>query len=138
MAKKNSTKTAAALDALDEDAFAEKLMSDFDAQPAQITKEQLDKIEANFSGLSRRRSRRCALATLAMSGMQLTKAVTGDRDGALALAVARLSIGEYASHLRLFADMMESADTRIGIALCIREDMQELLLEAKAEVVNNA
>jgi len=122
---------ADAINALDHDAFAEKLLSDFDAQPAQITNEQLDEIEANFLGLSWRRSRRAALGTLAMSGMQLTKVITDDRKGAFALAVARLSIEEYASHLRALADMMECAGTRIGIALCSREDMEALLAEAE-------
>jgi hypothetical protein len=120
-------------DELDDDAFAEKLFRDFDAQPAQLTKEQVDKMEANFTGPSRQRSRRAALATLALSGKELTRNVTSERDSALALAVARVSIEEYASHLREFAEMMESAGTRIGVALCSRDDMNELLAEAKTE-----
>ena len=116
-----------------DDAFAKKLLRDFDAQPAQITNEQLDKIEADFLGLSKRRSRRSALLSLTMSGMELTKTVTGDREDALAWAVASTCIHEYASRLREFADLMERASTRIGVALCSREDMRELVLEAEAE-----
>jgi hypothetical protein len=114
-------------------ASLEKILSDFDAQPAQITEDWLNEIEASFTGLGMRRSRRAALATLAMSGMELTKAVADDRDAAAAFAVAQLSIKEYAARLREFADMMDSAQTRISVALCIRPDMEALLAEANAE-----
>ncbi|HEX3915525.1 MAG TPA: S24 family peptidase [Steroidobacteraceae bacterium] len=129
--RKLESKKARAAAKKTDDEFAKKLLSDFDAQPAQITNEQLDAIEADFLGLGKRRSRRAALAAQAMSGIELTKAVTGDRETALAFTVAEISITEYASHLREFADMMKSASARIGIALCSREDMRELYAEAE-------
>ena len=116
-----------------DEAALEKLLRDFDAQPARITNEQLDKIEADFLGLSNRRSRRSALLSLTMSGMELIKTVTGDREDALAWAVASTCIHDYVSRLREFADMMEGASTRIGVALCSREDMQAVIAEAEIE-----
>jgi len=117
-------------------ASLDKILSDFDAQAALMTNQRLDQIEASFLGLAQRRARRAGLLTLTMSGMELTQVAAGDRDGALALAVSRLSIYEYARQLRDFADMMESAGARIGVALCSRHDMQELLKDAIAEAEN--
>ncbi len=45
---------------------------------------------------------------------------------------ANLEISDYSTRLRSFADMMESASVRIGLALCTREDMDALMEEAKA------
>jgi hypothetical protein len=118
-------------------AFAEKLLSDFDAQPAQITKEQVAEIEKTFTAVDPARARRTALASLALSGMELTKKAVGDRDDALTLAQARVLIERYASSLREFAGIIESAGVRIGIALCSRDDMQELVVEAEAKIASD-
>src|ERR1700761_2662973 len=103
------------------DSSIARLFSDFDAQPAQITEDQLNRIEANFTGLGTRRLRRVALATLAMSGMQLNKAVA-QQDVAVTFAEAKLRIDDYASRLRDFAGVIEDAGMRIGLALCSRPD----------------
>src|ERR1700677_5127310 len=84
MSKSKSKPTNRAAKRREIDAFAEKLFSQFDAEPADITQEQLDEIEADFLGLSNRRSRRAALMSLAQSGPDLVKTVTGDRDTGLA------------------------------------------------------
>jgi hypothetical protein len=115
-----------------DDAVADKFFHSFDTQPAPITSEQCDQIEADFLGLSKRRSRRAALGTLARSGSQLTETVADDRETAVAMARAAICISDYASNMREFADMMESASTRIKVALCVRPDMQALLKEAEA------
>jgi hypothetical protein len=121
---------------VDDEAFAEKLLSDFDAQPPQITDEQLDEINASFVGLDRRRTRHIALASLARSGAQLIKAVTDDREAAFAMAIAECSIEKYVADLRQFADLMASAGTRIAVALCTRDDMQDLRATANAEYLS--
>jgi len=117
------------------DAFADKIFSEFDTDPADITREQLDQIEADFLGLSNRRSRRAALGSLAQSGPELTKLVTEDRAMALAFTEARLAIEGYASRMQLFADLMLRASTRISIALCGRPDMVALIDEVNAAEV---
>jgi nitrogen-specific signal transduction histidine kinase len=133
MAKSKSTNRAAKR--RDIDAFAEKLFSQFDAEPADITREQLDEIEADFLGLSNRRLRRTALLSLAQSGPELVKTVTEDRDTALAFTQARLAIEDYASRMHLFADLMRRASTRISVAPCSRPDMAALIDEVKAAEV---
>ena len=111
----------------------EKLAQDFEVQLAQITLEQRDELESIFTGNPDRIWRRLALASLTQSGAKLISIMTDDdRDLALEYMRARTAISSYATRLRSFADMMESASVRIGIALCSREDMPALMEEAKA------
>lgn len=110
-----------------EDGFAAK----FDAQPAQITPEQRDRIEAQFS-TSNGMWRRLGLATLAQSGSELIEAVTADREIAIEFAYAANITKEYAAMLRNFAGLMDTASARISVALCSRPDMVAVMHEAEA------
>lgn len=110
-----------------------RIFENFEAQPPQLTAEQRDEMESAFTGSPDGFWRRLALATLAESGARLIEIMSDDdRDLALEYMRARGAIDGYATRLRSFADMMESASVRIGIALCSREDMPELMEEAKA------
>jgi len=108
----------------------DKLFSDFEAQPAQIT--DADKIDAEFVGLYDRRARRGALATLEKSGMELIGIVSGERDAAVAFAALSSAAEAYAKRLHLFAEMMDSASWRIRVALCNRADMASVLKDGEA------
>jgi len=55
------------------------------------------------------------------------------REDAPAFAVFKPSIDDYASRLREFADMMQTASVPVGIAICSRDDMLALVAEAKIE-----
>jgi hypothetical protein len=115
-------------------AEGERLFEQLEAQPAQITPGGTDKIDASFVGIPDRRTRRAALWTLEKSGQDLIDAVTGEREGALAMACVSTAAMDYSKRLREFADMMESASIRIRVALCSREDMVSVLEEAETEV----
>lgn len=110
------------------DALAEQLKR----QPAQLTQEQMEGIEAaihkaaNDDGIVRR----CGLATLARSGADLIQSITADREAAVALAEVERCTRSYASRLRNLADMMDSAATRLLIAGCYREDAEAIRREA--------
>jgi hypothetical protein len=129
MAKTNSTRR---VPRRSKPSWGEKLFKDFDAQPAQISAEQLDEMESTFTGNPSGLFRRTALASLARSGAELIEGVTRDRETALEFVRVQDGISDYAKRLRSFADIMDSASVRIGIALCSREDMQTLMEEAKA------
>jgi hypothetical protein len=131
MAKKQSTSRKAKQS--ESESADIKIFEDFEAQPRQITPEQRDEMETKFTGNPDGFWRRLALATLAESGARLIEIMLDDdRDLALEYMRAQTAIGEYATRLRNFADMMESASLRIGLALCSREDMPVLMEEAKA------
>ncbi len=111
-----------------------KILDDFEAQPSQITDEEIAQIEKVFGrNLPFGPWRRSALASLSRSGRQLIEAIENDRKAALALAAAELGIENYANRLRDLADLMDKASTRILVTLAFREDMTEIRAEAKAE-----
>jgi hypothetical protein len=114
-------------------AEGERLFEQLEAQPAQNTPGSTDKIDANFVGISDRRTRRAALWTLEKSGQELIDAAT-EREGAVAMACVSTAAMDYSKRLREFADMMERASIRIRVALCSREDMISVLEEAETEV----
>ena len=113
-------------------AFADKLFKNFEAQAPQLTSAERDGLEAAFLNLDNRRIRRIALESLAMSGSELLRVVTADRDGAIAFASVENPILEYAQKLHEFAEIMSSASVRIGVALCNRPDMASVKAAAKA------
>jgi hypothetical protein len=130
----NAQSTSSPLKASEDDSWADKLFENFESQPPQITPEQRDELESKFAGNPDGFWRRLALASLTQSGVELIRIMTNDdRDLALEYMRAQSAISEYATRLRSFADMMESASVRIGIALCSRDDMQTLMEEVKAE-----
>jgi hypothetical protein len=115
-------------------AEGERLFEQLEAQPAQITPGGTDRIDANFVGISDRRTRRAALWTLEKSGQELIDAAIGEREGAVTMACVSTAAMDYSKRLREFADMMERASIRIRVALCSREDMVSVLEEAETEV----
>ena len=115
-------------------AEGEQLFEQLEAQPAQIAPANTDKIDANFVGISERRTRRAALWTLEKSGQELIDAITGERESAVAMACISTAAMDYSKRLREFADMMERASVRIRVALCSREDTVSVLEEAETEV----
>jgi hypothetical protein len=131
MAKKQSTSRRSGK--ADEAAFLEKFALQFKEQPPQITPDQCEQMETKFVDNTMAILRRVALASLTRSGSELVEVVTAERDMAIQTERARNYISDYAKRLRSFADMMESASTRMGIALCYREDMQTLMEQVKAE-----
>ncbi len=111
-----------------------KILDDFEAQPSQITDDEIAQIEKVFGrNQPFGPCRRVALASLGRSGRQLIEGIENDRKTALAVAAAELGIKNYANRLRDLAEMMDKASTRILVALAFREDMTEIRAEAKAE-----
>ncbi len=109
-----------------------KILDDFQAQPSQITDDEIDQIEKVFGHNQPFGPwRRTALASLSRSGKQLIEAIENDRKAALAIASAELGIKNYAERLRDLAELMDKAQTRIMVALVWREDMKAIRAEAE-------
>lgn len=106
------------------------MADDFIAQPAQLTVKQIETVEARLSGNDI--GRRVALVALTKSGAELMEAFSGKRDTALELVRVANAATAYAMLLRNVADLMDTASTRLNLALCSREDMQAILDEVKA------
>jgi hypothetical protein len=98
-----------------------------------VTGEFIAAVEQDFrpSG-SQNVNRRVALSFLAKPFGEMAKRI-GDakREGAVAMAAAMPALKESAVKYARIAELFTAAEIRIGLALCQREDMKEILEEAK-------
>jgi len=77
-------------------------------------------------------ARRIALAYLGRVWNETAHEIESNRDSAVAMARASDDIAFTAAKYRELADLMDTASTRIKVALCARSDMDAVLSEAKA------
>jgi len=75
-------------------------------------------------------NRRMATAYLSKPFKEIAEKISKDRGTAIAFASAAVCIKSSAEKYKTIADLMGSAEVRIHMALCQREDMQEILAEA--------
>lgn len=114
-----------------------QLFSRFLRQPPQLTWSQVDSMERNFVEKLANfgRTRRGALASLAKSGKEIEAAFgrKADRPSAEAAAELAASIRSMRAFLLAVADCLNTASTRLDLALCGREDMQEICAMVKSQ-----
>ncbi len=110
--------------------FADEVTAKVKAAPAWFTHEQMAKAEREFqaNGVTRR----IALAVLTKSGQELIDAVSADRDFAVAMADWSAGGDGYLAGLEAERKTVEHAQARVLIALAHREDMDEVLSEARS------
>lgn len=117
------------IDAMSPDDFADALVAQMEAREPLLTCEDMDEIEAMWE--RQRCSRRAALGLLTKPWAWLNQQVTENRDFAVCVA----QIKECADTIGLYkgmAEFMEAASVWGMVALAGREDMSEILAEAKA------
>lgn len=124
MAKKKSTLSKKA---------ADKLWSDFESLPPVLTSNQVDELETAAQSRAKGDgvARRVALATLSQPGAHLIKSFEKDRDAAVAFAAAARGIAGYREYLKGLDEALQAAEVRIRTALCVRDDMQDVIAEAE-------
>jgi hypothetical protein len=96
-----------------------------------IAEDEPGKIEDFIQGSTP--TRRIALAYLARPWREIAENIRNDRDTAVTLAVAYEGIKEVAENYAIIAAMMKAAEVRLMISLAAREDMTEILTEAKKQ-----
>ena len=112
----------------------EKFEQDFECMKPFLTDDVLGEIEQDMgSNQPWGPWRRVGLAFLTRSGEQLIESVESDRDSAVAMAAAVNGTKDYAERLRELAKLMDTASTRLRMALCSRDDMEEIFQDAEAE-----
>lgn len=97
-----------------------------------LTKDQMVDVEKNFSR-NGAQTRRLGLGVLTKSWLEISKPVQNDRELAFSCASLSLAIDDYMTDLNGFIEMMSAASIRLKLSLTGREDMTELLEEAKQE-----
>lgn len=94
-----------------------------------LTCEEMDNIEALW--LKEKVNRRAALVMLTKPWAELNKMIIEDRGFAVAAAQVQI-LAKEVNLYKALAELMEAADMRIMLALASREDMVEVIEEAKA------
>lgn len=112
---------------MDDELFAIRLYEQTEASPAILSKEQMYKIESNIQNDV---NRRAAFAIATRTGKELCSGIAEDRDTALAILEVTLNIKELKENYQMLLDMFSSLETRFMVALCVRDDFEELLAEA--------
>ena len=116
------------------EAQLDEFMENFEKLEPSLTDELIGVIEKDIgSNQPWGPWRRAGLCVLTRSGKQLAEAIESDRTGALAMAAVMHSAKSYAEQLRRVADLMDTASTRLMVALCWRDDMEDVIREAKKE-----
>lgn len=115
------------------DAAVDRMWRKFARSPAQLTGEQVERIEraVQTDGVARR----IALAALSFSGAELIEKFgrEADRDSAAANAAGVAWIEGYMERLKSLLGLMETASLRGKLAMMEREDYNELLAEGRDE-----
>ena len=111
------------------------LMAEVDAA---LPRNLSGQIERQFHGAGAHAvNRRVALAILAMPFKEMEGKIRDDRDAAIAFADTVWRVNDSAQTHRDVAELMEKAALRTQLALCGREDMQEILSLVEAEKAEN-
>ena len=113
---------------------AEKIFDTLLKSPAPLRKRDLDELERHAQEDSHGVNRRLAFSILTLSGKKLVAAIRKDRDAAVAFAEGAECLHGTIGHLEGLLGFMRCAETRTRIALVIREDMQEIIAEARGEL----
>lgn len=113
-------------DAMDPGAYALRLFAQLEAAPAFITNEELGVIEEKIHTDA---FRRAALMLATTSGGDLCRKIQESKDFAIAAANIHSGLGNAKGRYRQLADLLESIDDRIVLALCGRADMNEVLAD---------
>ncbi|MGH8502012.1 MAG: hypothetical protein ACREVE_05970 [Gammaproteobacteria bacterium] len=119
-------------EAMDEEEFAVKMLERVTAEPATLTEEQEERIEkvAQRDAITRR----CVLAMLTKPGKHTLESALNDREAAVAYAGLQADIRDYLKNRHDgLKEFFEAVDIRIGLALAQREDMTEIIEQAKRE-----
>ena len=116
---------------------AKRIFNQLKKAPAICTKGDVGEIDRELMTGNAGVMRRVAIAVLSKPGKFVIGIANGKREKAVAMAEGMLSIQHEVKRMRELADIMDMAQRRMGIALCIREDMQEILAEAKTTEAAN-
>ena len=103
----------------------------FQESPAQLARDQMENMEQRAQDTEHSRGVARRLATLTRSGQEIINSIK-ERSIAVAMADTVRVIDDNVSDLQTLIELMQSASLRITMALCTREDMQEILDEVKA------
>lgn len=114
-------------DTIDDDT-ADRIFEQLDAADAFITDQQLDLIEEIISHDA---VRRAGLVFATMPGRELCKKIEQDRDFAVCAASTLSGLNDAKIRYQELAELLKQVHTRILLALCGREDMENVVADGR-------
>jgi hypothetical protein len=111
---------------------AQKLYRQIKTMPA-LKGSDVEKIESAAMNPKNHMWRRAALGILAMPPGELFRKIETDREAAVLFAEAAQGIREYLAVERELLRVVDSAQIRVEIGLCKRDDYEEIFVDAKVE-----
>lgn len=114
---------------IDHDVFCDRLFEQLEASAPLFDKEEMYEIEES---IQRDQMRRVAFAIASLSGKELCEKIVADRDFAVIAGGVLSELGAVKERYQQLMDIFSWLDGRLMIALCSREDMNEVIAEGKA------
>lgn len=111
-----------------------RLFSQLENAGPLMSEEELETLDRDFRSVSNVRKRRASFYFLTLSGADLMQRIVSDGDCAVAAAAVAQFAKGYGEYLHGIANLVESARTRIEVALCNRADMPDILARARKNI----
>jgi DNA primase catalytic subunit len=122
-------------DTMDFGIFAERIYEQIEASPPILTKDQVQEIEKLIKNDAIRRT---ALFLASMSGAETCKKIADDREFAVATAGIYSELPALQERYQALVSLFEDLNKRLMVALCSREDLQEIEAEGKEMMMEQA
>jgi len=119
---------------MDKDVFANRLYKMLELSPPILTNQEVDIVEDELikrNGVMRR----AALIFMTFSGADLCKKIEQDREFAVMAASVRVGTSGLGNKYRDLGTLINKMGVNLMVALCSREDMEEVLAEGEASLV---
>lgn len=114
---------------IDHDIFCDRLFEQLEAAPPFFDKEEMYKLEES---IQRDQMRRASFAIASLSGKELCEKVVEDREFAVIAGGVLSELGAIKERYQQLTNIFSGLEGRLMIALCSREDMNEVIAEGKA------
>jgi len=119
---------------MNDDVFADRLFQILEASPPILTREEVDIVEDGLIKGSGQ-MRRAALVMMTFSGADLCTKIEQDREFAVMAASVKVGMDGLGEKYHSLGDLLKKLETNLMLALCSREDMQEVIAEGEASLV---
>lgn len=118
-----------AANTIDSDVFAERLFEQLESAPPLLVRGDIEGIERS---IQEDQVRRAAFLFASDSGRDLVEKIKEDRDFAVIASGISEGLKDAQQRYLALADTMKQLDMRIKVALCGREDMEQVIEEGKS------
>lgn len=118
-------------DAMDDDVFADRVFEQLEAAPPILEKGVMLKLEEL---IQKDQMRRFAFACMTIDGKKLCDDIANDREFAVIASGLSTELGNIKGRYQALVELFNELERRLILALCSREDMEQVIEEGKSAV----